>query len=612
MSGICGIVHLDGAPCVPGELERLTTFLDARGPDAHRTWTRGQAGFGHTLLRTTDGGEADPQPCTLDGEVWLTSDARIDGREELARELHAAGRHVSTGASDAILILQAYHAWGTDCARHLIGDFAFALWDGRNKRLFCARDHFGVKPFFYASVNGCFVFSNTLNGVRVHPKISSRLDELAIADFLLFERNQDPGSTVYADVRRLAPATCLTATASGVDARRYWTLPFDARVQYRDAGEYVERFDGLLQAAVADRIRTDRVSVMMSGGMDSAGVAAASARLPQSLRPRSLHANTTVYDKLIPDEERFYAGLVAEQLGMTIEYRSLDHYALYERHGELDAYLPEPFHDPLAVVALDLTRDAASHGRVVLTGYDGDALFSESPRPYFGQLLRERRFGRFLASATRFALSERKIFPAGTLASLNPLAGPATRWREPYPAWLNPDFERRLLLPERFAQYIDATPVGHPVRPFAFKTFDYLMRHSTFFDRSDPGCTGQHVEYRHPLLDVRLIEHCLSLPPYPWCRGKKILRSSMRDALPQRVLARPKTPLGACPYHERLKQDASSWVDRFDASTATSAFVARDKIPATRHEADPYNAWVNLRPLSLDLWLRTHGDPLPS
>ena len=83
-------------------------------------------------------------------------------------------------------------------------------------------------------------------------------------------------------------------------------------------------------------------------------------------------------------------------------------------------------------------------------------------------------------------------------------------------------------------------------------------------------------------------------------------------ALPEAVRTRPKTPASACPYHERLKQEQSSWVDRFAASQATVAFVARDKIPATRHEADPYNAWVNLRPLSLDLWLRTHGDSLVS
>lgn len=612
MSGICGVLNLDGAPIVAHELERLTAFLDFRGPDARHEWVGGEVGLGHTLLRTSRL-EAEHQPLSLDGEVWITADARIDGQAELRRKLKASCREVPATAHDAALILHAYSVWGEECTGHLIGDFAFAIWDGRRKRLFCARDHFGVKPFFYALVNGCFVFSNTLNCVRAHPRVGSTLNELAIADFLLFERNQDPTTTIYGEVRRLAPAECLTVDATGVKARRYWTLPFEARVQYRAAGEYVERFEELLGLAVADRVRTDRVSFTMSGGMDSAGVAAtASARLSSNTSPLALHANTTVYDWLMPDEERFYAGLVAEKLGISISYRAIDDYKLYERYDDLGAYLPEPFHDPLAVVALDLTKDAASHGRVVLTGYDGDALFSESPRPYFRHLIREGRLGRFMTSAIRFAMSERKILPAGALKSLNPLAARSKPWREPYPPWLNPDFEHRLRLGERFAGYTDRAPVTHPIRPFAFKTFDYLMRHSTFFDRSDPGCTGYHVEYRHPLLDLRLLEHCLSLPPYPWCMRKEILRHSMRGVLPERVLTRPKTPASACPYHERLKNEESRWVDRFAASRATSAFVDRDKIPSTHGEADPYAAWVNLRPLSLDLWLRKNSHSLVS
>lgn len=607
MSGICGIFNLDGAPADPREVETLAAFIDARGPDARHTWIGGEVGLGHTLLRTSSSVQSELQPLSLEGEVWITADARIDGQAELRRKLKAAGHEVPPTAQDAALILHAYRAWAEGCVDHLLGDFAFAIWDRRSKRLFCARDHFGVKPFFYAVVKGSFIFSNTLNCVRSHPRIDSDLNELAIADFLLFERNQDPTTTVYVGVRRLAPAECLTANSADVKARRYWSLPYETRIHYRDEGEYVERFQELLGVAVADRIHADRISVTMSGGMDSAGVAATAARLLKCKGPLTLRANTAVYDRLVHDEERFYSGLVAEKLGISINYRAVDDYKLYERYDDLDAYLPEPFHDPLAVVPFDLTKDAASHGRVVLTGYDGDALLSESPRPYFAHLMKERQLARLLTSAIRFAVFERKLLPAGALNSLNPLAAQSTPWREPYPSWLNPEFEHRLHLGERFAEYADSAPVTHPIRPFAFKTFDYLMRHSTFFDRSDPGCTGYHVEYRHPLLDLRLLYHCLSLPPYPWCMRKEILRHSMRGVLPERVRTRPKTPLGACPYHVRLKLEESRWVDRFTPSQATSAFVDRDKIPITWGEADPYNAWVNLRPLSLDLWLRKNS-----
>lgn len=148
MSGIVGILNRDGAPVDRDLLAKMTGFMAFRGPDAQETWIDGNAGFGHTLLRTTWESEREKQPCTLEGQVWITADARIDRREELIQELQAAGRHPCKGATDPELILHAYHAWNEQCLEHLLGDFSFAIWDGRARRLFCARDHFGIKPFY--------------------------------------------------------------------------------------------------------------------------------------------------------------------------------------------------------------------------------------------------------------------------------------------------------------------------------------------------------------------------------------------------------------------------------------------------------------------------------
>jgi asparagine synthase (glutamine-hydrolysing) len=206
MSGICGIVNIDGAPVDRQLLQQLTAFMAFRGPDAHDTWMDGSVGFGHTLLRTTFEAEHEHQPLSLDGTVWITADARIDGQAELKKKLEAKGRTNLAPANDAELILHAYHAWGEDCVSHLIGDFAFAIWDGPRKQLFCARDHFGVRPFFYSKIGQVFVFSNTLNCVRQHPVVSDALNDLSIADHLLFEFIQDPTATAFADIQRLAPA----------------------------------------------------------------------------------------------------------------------------------------------------------------------------------------------------------------------------------------------------------------------------------------------------------------------------------------------------------------------------------------------------------------------
>src|SRR5258705_3031965 len=204
MSGIVGIVNLDGAPIVQDLLWRMTHLMSFRGPDAQEIWIDGNVSFGHTLLRTTWEADTENQTLTLDGEIWLTADARIDGRAELINALKdkLAGRLHTRSLNDAELILYAYEAWGEDCVKHLIGDFAFAIWDGRERRLFCGRDHLGVKPFYYARVGNSFLFSNTLNCLRLHHAVSNELNDLAVADFLLFGFNQDKATTTFADIQR--------------------------------------------------------------------------------------------------------------------------------------------------------------------------------------------------------------------------------------------------------------------------------------------------------------------------------------------------------------------------------------------------------------------------
>src|SRR5262245_49650350 len=145
MSGIAGIVHLDGAPADAPRLRSMVRSMSGHGRDAQDIWTDGPVGLAHALLQTTDGTSPEQQPGTVDGHTWIAADCRLDGRGDLCREL--GDRDDVRHATDAQLILHAYAAWGDRCVERLCGDFAFALWDGRQRRLLCARDHFGVKPF---------------------------------------------------------------------------------------------------------------------------------------------------------------------------------------------------------------------------------------------------------------------------------------------------------------------------------------------------------------------------------------------------------------------------------------------------------------------------------
>ncbi len=172
MSGIVGIYRRNGAPIDRALLQSLVDFLCYRGPDSRECWMDGSIGLGHAMLRTTHESLSERQPASLDGRFWIAADARLDGRAEFITELQRCGHVVPPNAPDSELILHAYSAWGTPCVERLRGDFSFAIWDARHKHLFCARDHFGIKPFYYVQRDDLFLFSNTLNCVRTHPEVS--------------------------------------------------------------------------------------------------------------------------------------------------------------------------------------------------------------------------------------------------------------------------------------------------------------------------------------------------------------------------------------------------------------------------------------------------------
>ncbi len=222
-------------------------------------------------------------------------------------------------ATDAECILHAYRVWGRECVRHLLGDFAFAIWDAEAKTLFCARDHFGIKPFYYAQAGAAFVFSNVLDCVRLHPDVSADLNEAALADFLLFGLNCDVATTTFSEIQRLPPAHTITVTKDAVSVERYWSAPTDGRIRYKDAREYGEQFTEIFSRAVSDRMPADRVGLLMSGGLDSATVATTASGIAASTGA-SLQAFTVVYNSLFADDEGRYARELAEALKIPIEF----------------------------------------------------------------------------------------------------------------------------------------------------------------------------------------------------------------------------------------------------------------------------------------------------
>jgi asparagine synthase (glutamine-hydrolysing) len=611
LSGIVGIINTDGAPVDRGLLRRMTDFMARRGPDAQEVWSDGSVGFGHTMLRTTWESEGEVQPRSLGGELWVTADARIDGRAALVKKLERAGYDGLKDAPDADLILRAYAAWGEDCVKHLIGDFSFAVWDAPRRRLFCARDHFGVKSFYYAQPGQSLVLGNSLNCLRLHPGTSGRLDDLAIADFLVFGANQEPGTTAFADVRRLPPAHSLTWEDDALRLRRYWAPPIDGQIRYRRAGDYVERFDEELETAVADRLRTSNVGVFMSGGMDSPAMAAVAKKaLSRNASSFDLRAYVTVYDHLIADEERYYSGLVAESLNIPVRYLAADDYALYERWDQPELNTPEPNDDPqFAALNHDLVRETASNCRVALTGFGGDPALLASPS-YVPSMLRSLRLIDVASGALIYALTCRAFPPIGVRTLIRRcLKGKPERWRPDYPEWINRNLELRLGLRERWEELTRAEPrLDHPLRPEAHEQFASPSPYwANLFESMDPGVTHSPLEVRHPFFDVRLVKFLLALPPFPWFLNKALLRVAMRNVLPEEVRVRPKAPLAGNPLEINLGRAEKGLYDGFEPTPKLAEYVDINRLPASTRRSEPGRAWPLTRPYSLNYWLRQQG-----
>ena len=607
LSGFVCILHGDNAPVDRALLQSLTDFLSFRGPDACGMWSDGPIGMGHALLRTTHESKNERQPADLEGRYWIVSDARLDARKELIAELQGDERNVCSDAPDCDLILQAYAAWGTTCVDRLRGDFSFALWDARQKQLFCARDHFGVKPFFYASIGQLIVVSNTLNCVRRHPAVSRRLNDLAIADFLLFDMIQEPGATSFADVQRLPPAHTLICDERGISLRRYWVPPPSAPLPHQRRRECVEQFRELLDRAVSDRLRTNSVAaVLMSGGLDSSTVAASARRM---LAPdgngaaAGLCAYTEVFKALIPHEEGRYAKLVAEALKIPIEFQVSDEGGLWKDLNREGNRWPEPLHSPGSDGGLAHLRQISVRSRVALTGFGGDPVFSSLLSIHFLQLLKKRQFRRALADAIWYLAAEGRFSRLYVRTRLRRwfASKKETSW---YPGWLNRDLEKRFGLRERWETFVHASNSNGAVRPTAYEAIvDPFW--PNLFEGYDPGVTGVPVEVRHPFFDLRLVEFLMALPALPWCSDKELLREAARGVLPDAVRLRRKSPLLADPLIALLRRTDSAWVDSFEAVPNLRRYVERSQIPKVFGEKDAWTAWIHLRPLSLNFWLKS-------
>jgi asparagine synthase (glutamine-hydrolysing) len=561
MGCLVAILSPDGAPIDTRLLRTMMDVAPYRASDANVV-SAGGIGLGYVPLPNR---REPAQPQSHEERLWAVIDGRLDDRANLMRRLERRVGRSLASSTDTELVIAAYECWGIHCAAALLGDFSFCIWDVEHRRLFCARDHLGVKPLYYARVGDTLVVSNVLRSVQRHPGVSQRLDDRALCDVLLFGLNVDQSRTTFADVARVPPAHTLTCSIDD-DTRvnRYWSFqPGERRL--KNANEYVERYSSTLRTVVGDRLADAPIGVLMSGGLDSSSVAATAAEiLGPDLAGAGLRAYTLVYDSVAGDHERRCSSLVAHRLGISIEHHPADGYAWFERWNE-GLLPPEPSTEPMTAMTADLLERVARHGSVALTGDGGDPALQPST------------LVSLLGRTSPVALAKDLWQSAFRVPSLPPVGirSIARQWfsrRSDVPRWLSKSLVRQCDPDARVSAVARLrAPFDGPRGAAANSVVDPWW--TSMFETYDPGATQRAVELRYPLFDVRLVELAVSLPTHPWCVNKEIVRSAMRGRLPEEIRTRPKAPLAVDVQRLHGRWDAAAIVNTIGAAPAIAQYV---------------------------------------
>ena len=280
MCGVVGILNFTGEPASPAVLRRMTDAIAHRGPDGEGFYHDGGVGLGHRRLAIIDLSPAGRQPMiSQDAQVVLSYNGEIYNFQELRLELEELGYRFQS-KTDSEVVLHAWHRWGRDCVERFNGMFAFAVWDQRDCALYLVRDRFGIKPLYYATWDGAFVFGSEQKALLAHPAARRSLDRQALLEYLTFQ-NIFTDRTLLEGVRLLPAGTIARVEAAGGEPRlsRYWDFRFREPDTPGDPREYREELDRLLRQAVRRQLVTDvELGSYLSGGIDSGTLTALAAR----------------------------------------------------------------------------------------------------------------------------------------------------------------------------------------------------------------------------------------------------------------------------------------------------------------------------------------------
>ena len=523
-----------------------------RGPDRTGTWLAGSVGLGHALLATTPEAVTEKLPFEHgESGCVITGDVRLDNREELLTALRAAERAMG----DAEIALRAYLRWGDGFVEHLLGDFAFAIWDPRVRSLLCGRDQMGMRSlYFHHSSRRLFAFATDPRAILALPRTPYKINEARIADFLVEGlEGIDKTSTFFHAIFRLPPAHLMTVDADGMRQLKYWDLAPEPELRLPTQEDYSEAFLDVFAPAVRSRLRTvGAPASTLSGGIDSGTIAAVARRLlaADEKPPLLTFSAVSPAGEGDPETRAILAALTIGGLHPhLVSYAELPE-LLPDLDGVLSA-IDEPFDGHMTLIRSIYVAAHRRGIRTMLDGAGGDTIFTQGR--WIAHLLRSGRWRAAYREANgwnefcrgesppipELLLSARSAFiPDAILRRLRPLQR-RTRVRPLVRnSLIDEDFARRINLSERL-ETLASHAVGFRTRVGAERVNAIDHPFLTIGrERYDRVAAAAGVEPRDPFLDLRVVEFALRLPgEQTFSSGwpKAVLRRAMDGELPDAV-----------------------------------------------------------------------------
>lgn len=573
MCGIAGLFRVDGAPlpaAAPEAVRAMMAAMISRGPDGEGLWADGPICLGHRRLSIIDLAGGSQPMSYADGRYWIVFNGEIYNFRELRTKLEAKGAKFRTRA-DTEVIPAAYELYGPACLDYLEGMFAFALWDAQRQSLFCARDHFGKKPFYHTIQNGVFAFASELTALEKLRAFTADLpfgftiSPHALMRYLAYEYVPAPQS-IYEEVRVLEPAHCLCVGRDSAIPRRYWDLPVpDARAQAGEE-ELCAKLREKLEHAVAARMISDvPLGVFLSGGIDSSIVAGLMAR--NSDKP--IQTFSIGFTEASYDESR-YARIVAQAFHTDHHERILSAEECAEKLPGIAGRMDTPMADASCAPTWLLSALAREHVTVALGGDGADELWAGYEHYIgFNLALWYNRLPGWLRKGVVEKVA--RLLP-GSAGYINPRLAVATFLKgAAAPDWLRvetmlmaigPDMQAAILNPDWLEQagrdFLKQDTLFEPTRrqyqhwqpmaaasPLA-RAFHIYCRQFLLDDilvKVDRCSMLHSLEVRAPFLDKHVAEFAARLPLNYRLHGfrrKYLLKKAFAGLLPPEILHRNK------------------------------------------------------------------------